>query len=220
MHRVGVGLQRVLVSVFLALSATLGGCSTVIIDTPAPNATFAEREALKNAATAVSDTPWPQPSSTSFAARMIGFVGDKSEKRFSKQDAIDAYVVSLTSGQDPKSILVADAETQLRAADRLTQAAMNASEAIRPSMKDVAIAESAIGSLREARDIYLASLSRLDVSAEDAKETGRFIKSDFQRAIQEIGDAADILADRVAADRTKTLAEPTNQFYNNFNGSL
>ncbi|MEO0880549.1 MAG: hypothetical protein AAFY22_12665, partial [Pseudomonadota bacterium] len=77
-----------------------------------------------------------------------------------------------------------------------------------PSMKDVATVEAAIGFLRQSRDIYLASLNDIIADRETRLASAKLLRADFNAVIREIGAAADVIADRVAADRTQTFAQP------------
>ena len=212
------GVCRTIVSGFLLVAgvAALNGCATVVMDGAAGvKSASAERDALKSAAADVSAAQWPKPSSVSLGERLTGVIA-VSDERVTKKDAIAHYVVALNGAGDPQAKLLSDAERQLQAADRLIRAAENAADAVRPAMSDVAIVESVISDLRQARDIYLASLE--EIAVEDTSDTRRAIKADFNRSIAEIGRAADVLADRVANDRTRTMAQPRSQ--SNFMGSL
>ncbi|MEL7487577.1 MAG: hypothetical protein AAGJ87_10230 [Pseudomonadota bacterium] len=178
-----------------------------------------ERQALKDAAEHVSKIHWPEPQAAGWSARLAGVVSGSKSTGVTRKDAIDAYLLVLASSDDPTRRLVSDAETQLRAADAMANAAEDAAFAQRPSMSDVAIVEAAIGDLREARDIYIASAKV--VAATDAEKDAivAALKTDYARAITEIGQAADLIADRVASDRTRTIAQPRASGANYF-GSL
>ena len=213
-------LRRVGLFFILAAVALLQGCATVVIDNNASNKISVERDALKTAAADVAAVNWPKPQAISMSERLTGIVAGPKQERITKDEAIEVYVAALEKSPDPKAALIEDAETQLRAADVLTAAAVSAASAVRPVMADVAILEGAMGELRQAREIYLESLEEVTSDKIVIAELKRGLKSDFNRAIKEVGVAADLLADKVAADRTQTVATPNGHRSNFFGGSL
>lgn len=190
------------------LAGAAAGCSTVIF-TQGDNASrtsAVEREALIEAAAAISETKWPEPDSMSWRAR-IAHIG---EPRVSKSDAARVYLASLETEGDRYGKILADAAQHLRAAEGMTRAAANAASSVRPVMADISVVEEAIGDLRQARDIYVECLETLEEQGEPiGQQYVSDLKSQFDNAIRELGEAADILADRVAADQTKTFAAPS-----------
>lgn|GEM_PF-5479273 len=204
---------------FLVLMAFLNGCATVVMNNGAAKTISVERDALKTAADEVADVSWPKPQATSMSERLTGIVAGPKKERITKKQAIAAYVAVLAETTDPQVTLIEDAESQLRAADLLIVAAEDAASATRPAMSDVAIVEGAISELRQAKEIYIASLDLIAADDSDRQQLKRGLKADFNRAISEIGAAADVLADRVTEDRTRTIAQPATERLN-FSGSL
>lgn len=189
------------------MSVIAGGCSTVVFsqNQTAERHAAIERDALVGAATAISETKWPQPRSASWAARLTGGSGD--DLLVSQTDAVDAYLKSLGAPPGRQTIVFSDAARCLDAANALVDAASLAAEAIRPLMADVAVVEGAIGELRENRDIYLASLKELAHEGEEIDAVQlRALKAEFNEAIEAVGEAADLLAEKVSRDRTETVA--------------
>ena len=211
--------QRFGILTVLTFAAFLNGCATVVMNGDTAKAVSAERDALKTAAAEVADVSWPKPQAASMSERLTGIVAGPKKERITKKQAIEIYVASLEQTPNPQAALIEDAEIQLRAADVLTAAAEDAATATRPAMADVAIVEGAISELRQAKEIYLASLDLVAADDPAVDNVKRGLKTDFNRAIKEIGAAADVLADRVAEDRTKTMAQPTVGRMN-FSGSL
>lgn len=187
-----------------------GGCSTVIFtdsNVAADRASAIEREALIEAASAVSETKWPQPTQIAWQARLSPL--SASEDVVTEADAAEAYLSSIRVPGRRHEQVYADAEAHLRAAAALARAADAATNSVRPVKADIAVVEDAIGSLRQTRDIYVLSLKALARHGEPVEaENVRALKDDFDDAIKALGSAADALADRVARDRTKTFAGP------------
>ena len=211
--------QRFGILTLLTFAAFLNGCATVVMNSDAARVVSAERDALKTAAADVADVNWPKPQAASMSERLTGIVAGPKKERVTKKQAIEVYVAALETAPDPQAVLIEHAETQLRAADVLIAAAEDAATATRPAMADVAIVEGAISELRQSKEIYLASLDLVAGDDPAVKNVKRGLKTDFNRAIREIGAAADVLADRVARDRTETMAQPTAGRMN-FSGSL
>ena len=207
------------IAILLAASILVNGCATVVTNGGGDRVVSAEREALKDAAAAVATTHWPEPEPVTWTARVTGIVSGGKSQGASRKDALDFYLISLRQADNPEAMLTAHAQAQLQAADALANAAESAAFARRPSMSDVAIVEAAIGDLRKSRDIYIASAK--EVTENDARKDALVagLKTDYSRAIKEIGAAADLIADRVASDRTRTIAQPRVQ-PSNFTGSL
>ena len=109
--------------------------------------------------------------------RLTGIVTGPQKERITKDQAVEVYVAVLEKSGDPQAALLADAETQLRAADVLTAAATSAASAVRPVMADVAIVEGAMGELRQAREIYLASIAMVTTDKDATSEMKRGLKS-------------------------------------------
>lgn len=210
-------LRLVCVGAGAVLVGALGGCSTVLFSDngAAERSAAVEREALIDAAAAVSRTKWPAPDDASWQAR-IAHLGSE---HVSKSDAVEVYLASLGEGGARYDLVLADAGEHLKAADGLARAAANAANSVRPVMADVSVVEDAIGDLRYTRDIYVECLKTLAKEGEPAPAGNvRALKSRFDDAIKALGDVADELADRVADDRTETFAGPPRRY--RLNGSL
>jgi len=218
-NRVGcsvVNLRHVFFIIFLGFSTVLGGCATVVMDGGSGvNSASTQQNALKLAAADVAAVNWPKPTSVSMGERLSGIVaGPKtgSSDHITKKQAVAIYVAKLQDAADAQAQLVKDAEGQLRAADVLVNAAENAADAAQPAMSDVAIVEMSMSELRQSRDIYLESLTFIALDEASELKISLALKSDFNRAIKEIGEAADGLADRVANDRTRTMSQTRSNF--------
>ena len=213
-------LRLVCVGAGAVLVGALSGCSTVLFSDngAAERSAAVEREALIDAAAAVSRTKWPAPDDASWQSR-IAHLGSE---HVSKSDAVEVYLASLASLGEAGTrydLVLADAGEHLKAADGLARAAANAANSVRPVMADVSIVEDAIGDLRYTRDIYVECLKTLAKEGEPAPAGNvRALKSQFDDAIKALGDVADELADRVADDRTETFAGPPQR--DRLNGSL
>lgn len=82
-------------------------------------------------------------------------------------------------------------------------------------MSDVSVVEKAILDLREARDVYLASLKLIARAGEPVASTeSRRLKAEFGAAIEDLGAAADRLADEAENDPRRTFAGPAARFLN------
>jgi hypothetical protein len=216
-------VRRLLCSAGVLSCAALGlvssGCSTVVFtqNETSDRDSAVEREALVNAASAIAETKWPQPQSASWAARLTGAAN--TSELTSKDEAVDTYIASLGTPPGRQATVYADAARHLKAANELVDAAKLAAESIRPLTADVAVVEDAISELRENRDIYLACLKELAHQGEMIETTDvRALKAEFNQALEAIGDAADLLADKASQDRTETVARSTERL--NLNGSL
>lgn len=195
-------------AVFLC-GASLGGCTTVLVseNADADRAAAMERVALIAAADRLSNTPWPKPEPASLGARLTGGVVGGS--RVSQGDAVTAYLARLAGEPAPASAVFTDAENHLGAAANLVDVADIAAASMRPARADIAILEEAIGDLRMTRDVYLASLKTLARSGDAVDDQDvRQLRVAFNAAIEEMGAAADRLAESVADTRARNFAEP------------
>ena len=200
------------------------GCSSIVLNGPTASSQeiSTERKALRVAAQDVTAVNWPKPTARSSFG--FGFGASSGEvQKITKRDAVDAYAALLAEMGDPKDRLVEDAQTHLVAADILVRAVERTALFDEPEMSDVAVVEDAIGALREAKEVYIATLKVVVDDEKMARFVGRGLKTDFLRAIRDVGDAADLLADKIADNRRQTLAEQ-NRFDQRlsgyFNGSL
>ena len=193
------------------LSAT--GCTTTVVNPIATSdAQSTAHRDVRVAAEKLSVVDWPKPTDLSLTARLAGVVSGDDD-RVTRSDAIESYVAILEQTPQPATRLAADADKNLRAAEALAIAAEQAAYKPAPSMDDVDVLEKAISDLRQTRDIYLASLREITVDPETSSVLGRALKDDFARALKNIGDAADLLADRAAQSRAQLMAKPSVQSF-------
>jgi len=179
----------------------VAGCSTVIKTSSEDDAgSLAGRAALIEAAAGAAWSPWPKPSSSSFAERLAG--GEQRNESVSREDAIEAYVGALKKTPDGAAALMNDANRHLAAAEALKAAAEEACESQRPRLSDVAIIEDAIADLRETQKIYVASLKKIDAG----KILIARVKDDFDGALKALGEVADNLAESAMKRRADNLA--------------
>ncbi|MEX0645075.1 MAG: hypothetical protein WD076_07180 [Parvularculaceae bacterium] len=166
---------------------------------------MAAHSALISAAAAVSRADWPRADRGFWGDNFAGLSGGDADK----DEMVEAYLASLAPGPTRINAIQADAWNKLHAADGLVEAAYSAADAIQPAAADVAIIETAIGDLRECRDVFVASLKAASKHGDPVDGADiRALKAAFNDSISELGAAADELADRVASDRTKTYARP------------
>jgi uncharacterized protein YceK len=205
-------LRLSLAALSVAAAVTSSGCSTVVLSQdPQQQETAAEHAALAEAASAVAAAPWPKTAPASWSERLAG--ADQPELRISTTDAAQHYVASL--GVARRDAVLAEAARHLSAARALVEVAEAMSGALRPVMADVSLVEGAISDLRQARDIYLASLKLIDRAGEPvAAAEARRLKSDFGAVIGALGAAADRLAEEVESDPRRTFAGPAPRFVN------
>ncbi|MBY0421207.1 MAG: hypothetical protein K2Q06_02805 [Parvularculaceae bacterium] len=194
-------------AVAAAVMVLTAGCSTVVMREPAaPAASVSpDRAGLAAAAERVSATKWPKPDSGSLGG-MLGL----GEGRTTEKDAVIAYVAALGAGPGRSVAVLKDAYFHIDAAYALAAAAESAAASVEPTADDIALVETAIGELRGARDIYLASLRRLGEDGDGAEpRTEQSLRAAFNRAIREIGDAADAMSDRLTARRLGAARRPS-----------
>jgi len=196
------GFRRLAAAIILALSA--GGCSTVIKSERAvvDKGGEADRAALRAAAANVADAPWPKPTSSSLAERLAG--AEPEGDKLSRDDAVAAYVETLSETPDAENRLMADADRHILAARALNEVAEAACESTAPQMADVALLEDAIADLRETRAIYVASLKEIDGD----KLNIELVKRSFDDVIKTLGDVADDLANNAVKKNSRNLAGP------------
>lgn len=194
------GRVRLAPAMFAGLAAVLSSaCSTVVMREPVA-ATAAERSDLALAAEAVSSTKWPKSEGGGISGMLNG--GGVSET-----ESVNAYVAQLGAGPGRGVAVLKDAYVHIDAAYRLAAAADKAAAFAQPTDEDVRVIETAIGDLRGARDVYLASLRELENEGDGVESrTEQSLKSAFNQAIRDIGEAADALSDRVAAKKLQADA--------------
>jgi hypothetical protein len=180
------------------------GCSTVIRSETAidEDAGAAERAALRSAAFDLAKTPWPKPSTSSFAERLAGV--DAGDDQISRDDAVDAYLAALPASGGAEGALMADAERHLELASALKDVAEIACDRSRLRLGDVALLEDAISDLRETRSIYVASIRKLDGEEDNID----MLKESFDRVIKDLGEVADDLADKAMKEGAQGFAGP------------
>lgn len=179
------------------------GCSTVIKTSSDDAAAVSqERGALVEAASAAAWSPWPKPSSSSFADRLAGAEIDGD--RISRDDAIGFYVSLIKDSGDAEAALMNDAKRHLDAARRLDEVTTDLCDTARPRLSDVALVEDAIADLRETRTIYLAALKRIDAE----KSAADRLKRDFDTSLKELGETADRLAQNAMKRRAEAYLAP------------
>ncbi len=204
----GAQARGVLIAAIAALFAN--GCATVVATGTSVATTTVQRDALRNAAADVEEVNWPQPASASLSERLSG-IFTASDERITRKDAVKAYLARLGATPQPAAALENDVEDQLAAARALVEATHEASRSVRPTMSDIGVVENVIAVLRQSQSIYLDAAAAVAVDEEAARALRRAIKEDFAAAIDAVGEAADLLADRVAADRTRTMAQDRNK---------
>lgn len=204
--------QRLAALAGLFVAALATGCTTVVLsDSSEQERTAVEHAALVEAAAAIARTPWPKPESASWTDRLAG--ATDTGPRISHDDAARTYVETLPAPR--KDAALGDAAQHLGAARALVLAAEAASGALRPAMSDVSVVEKAILDLREARDVYLASLKLIARAGEPVASTeSRRLKAEFGAVIEDLGAAADRLADEAENDPRRTFAGPAARFLN------
>lgn len=201
-----------------ALAFLLGGCAigpsktTTNLNAPAA----IERDLLIEAAGAVDYAPWPKPEPVSIVSRITGGGGD----RVTRSDAVEAYIAGLAPAGAKFSSLASDADANLDAAARLNQVAQNTLSAPRLSVHDVVVVEDAIKALRDNRQIYLTAARELK-NHDEPVDSDRLqaIRDRYARAIKDLGQTADMLAERVDDNRSQTYAGPDRSIKRNFSGA-
>jgi hypothetical protein len=176
------------------------GCSTILRAGPeTTDGAPVERAALREAAAALAQAPWPKPSSSSLVERLAGA---PDGARVSRDDAIRAYLGRLAPQPAPAQSLSVDAARHLEAARALAAVAAEACDSSNPRLADVALVEDAIADLRETRAIYLAASKKLALDR-DAAET---LKRSFDDVLGDLGDVADALAESAMKRNSSSLA--------------
>jgi len=204
------GFRGVRLAGVAGILGMIGGCAIIPSQSHTTHhaAPVAERDYLTQAVADVKAAPWPKPQSVSFISRMTGGGG---AERITRADAVQSYLENIQHTPDPMARLHLDAIANLAAAARLELAAMDALSAARLSMNDVAQLENAIIALREHGQIYVTAMKALDKTglpvSDDAVDQ---LRDDYRAAIRALGDAADLLAERIEDDRSQTFATPNN----------
>ncbi len=191
------------------------GCATIVLsdNQSSERSATAAHSALVSAAADVSSADWPRGDRGFWEGNFADLTGA------GKDDKVDVYLASLAPGPGRVAAIQSDAWDKLRSAGALVDAAHSAAEAVQPAAADVDVVETAIGNLRECRDVFIASLKAAAKQGDPVDGAAlRALKAAFNESISDLGAAADKLADRVANDRTKTYARPGSR--RNLTGSL
>ena len=166
---------------------------------------MAERNLLADAARAVDNGPWPKSQPVSFLSKLTG--GDDSEG-VSRADAVADYVGGLPEGAR-FARLIADAGQDLETAERFNLLALHAMGAPRLTMNDVSLVENAIQTVRDHRQTFLAAAKEVEKRGETVdKDQVALIRDAYSHSIKSLGEAADLLADRIDRDLSETYAKP------------
>jgi hypothetical protein len=160
-----------------------------------------ERQALFHAAEAVAETNWPRIEVDNWSGRLLA-----GRARLEDDGETAKIYLSMIDGPDRKAAILSDASAHLRAAGALIEAAKEASLALNPTDTDVAVVETAIGNLRAARNVYVASLKAL--LRDRAADPGdiKTLKQAFDEQMEDLGKVADLLAVRLDAERARSFA--------------
>ena len=192
----------------VAIFFLIGGCAIgggAGGGTATNKAPATERDLLAEAAQDVEKAHWPAPE----PAPMLAWITGGGGSRVTKSDAVAYYVDRLPEGGRFPALL-ADAEAKLADAVRLHRAAVSTIDAPRVTARDIALVEECIRTLREHRDIYAAAADALDEVGDPVDDDAvDQIRRRFADIVRALGDAADMLAERRAHDRSATFAAPT-----------
>ncbi len=201
----GQPATRALCAVFFLM---IGGCAIGGGAGVAPSAhKFQEtqRDLLAEAARDVENAQWPAPES----APILAFITGGGGERFTKTDAA-AYYVNRLPADGRFTALLADAEAKLGDAQHLHQTALLAVSAPRVSTRDISLVEECIRSLRDQRDIYSTAVKKLEDAGDPVDgDAVSLMRRRFAEIVRDLGDAADLLAERHANDRSSTFAAPS-----------
>ncbi len=207
------GIQKitktVLIIAGLGLAAT--GCASVKISNPendrqqlVAQVGAKERVALKMATRDLGKTPWPEITDETLSVRMVNAMFGVPSKTtgMSREDALEIYAMRLRREASPEVALLRDANLTLRQARQVAEAGRMAAVAINPNSTDIVVLEGAISDVRECREMYLAALKMLRKEGHEfTKQEQTELKAAFSQTIQDIGSTADLVAERLSANR-------------------
>lgn len=196
----------------LALGLSCASCASVTVGQPRPaEAVAAERPrprehaVLADAARDLEARLPPAPARGEALGLML-----RGEGRAARRDAVHAYLSGLR-GDEPVGRVMADVEAVLASAEAVAAAGRLAAEATELAEADVALLEGAAATLRRGRTLYAAALTVLADAGAPVKrsEVGR-VKDAFRRSANEVGAAADLVAERlaIAGEAPSRLASP------------
>lgn len=205
--------KRPLIIAMFGLSLT--ACASVKVSMPGlggdtaelPNA-HSERVALYDAASALADQPWGQVDDTGLVNVLFGTIKETERDR-----VLEQYVSTVrVSAADPVTAIIADADSSLGHARRVAEAGRQAMHSMQPVGSDISTLEEAIAEARECRKMYVRALQALQDDGADVRdEDVDMIRDAFTQTITDIGETADMVAERVAlGDQRDRLALPSN----------
>ncbi|MEO0320264.1 MAG: hypothetical protein AAF199_05150 [Pseudomonadota bacterium] len=207
---------RILAMMAIVFTAT--GCVTVIdggaqsVHSAAQSLeTYAKRATILDAIDKLAQTPWPAGDKTVFSDRMSAIILGGEKKATDSASPVQYYVASLNQLPAGEQLgqLTQDAQTHLTSARNVEIAIDRALPDFSALREDIVAVESAIASLRDARNIYVASLKML--SQDNSEITARSIaglKHDFTLASRGLSERADLLAAIVDARDISTPPDP------------
>ncbi|WOI54122.1 hypothetical protein [Parvularcula sp. LCG005] len=166
-----------------------------------------ERIALNDAASALADQPWGKVEDSGLVTVLFGRLKETEEDR-----VLDQYISRIrTFNADPVTAVIADADSSLAQARRVAEAGRQAVNSMQPVASDISTLEDAISEARECRKMYVRALQLLQKDGAAISESDvDMIRDAFTQTIADIGQTADVVADRVALGENKDrLALPT-----------
>ena len=161
------------------------------------------RQSLQAEAKRITQPPWP----TGPRLRVSDFVLGDGITNTPNQTTVSLYLEQLesrsTQDNSALTILLQDAELQLRAATALRKIADDMSISSRLAPPDMSILEEAILSLRANKSVFVETLRALDEHGEPVTDNHiRSLRTAFTNAGQALGAKADTMSDRLAGDTT------------------
>ncbi|MEO0850204.1 MAG: hypothetical protein AAFY04_02200 [Pseudomonadota bacterium] len=202
----------------MAIVFSASGCVTVIdggaqsVQTAAQSLeTYAKRATILDAIDTLADTPWPAGEKTAFSNRMSAILLGGEQKPVDVASPVAHYVTTLRQlpAGDQLPQLQSDARSHLAAARLVEIAIDRALPDFSASRNDIVAVEGAIASLRDARNVYVASLKTLaSENGEISARTISGLKRDFTQASRGLSERADLLAAIVDARDIPTSPNP------------
>lgn len=159
---------------------------------------------LTTAARQLQQTPWPEIDAPTTNERLTGMIfGTKdSENSFTQKDAEKFYLISLQAkGHDQLALVQADADRSLKQARQLAEYGRQIARMKYVSSTDMETLESAIGDVRECRDVYVNTLKSLKAEGYSIDSSHwQEMRNAFNQAINDMGVTADMLAQNLNQD--------------------
>ncbi len=185
----------------------LSACASVKVAVPGfsksqetVDAGYSERVALLEATEALSDQPWGEADESGMMSVLFGKGRDNQADRLVE----DYLATAKADGADPVLIVMQDMHTSLANARHVAEAGRQAVVAITPVASDITMLEDAIGEARECRDMYVKALKMLDRrGANITRDEVRDVRDAFSQTIADIGQTADLVAERVSEEDGK-----------------